>query len=176
MWNPLRASGMNMDIKGPVLRAVAVLGVMVIASSAVGAPIGAVEQDVLELINQQRVAAGCGPLVAQDQLTAAARGHSNAMAFENFFSHSGKRGSSMPRRVKAQGYTGRFLAENIAAGQSSATNVVSTWMRSAGHRRNILNCRYTETGIALTYQANDAPIKGSRYGLHYYWVQVFGRP
>jgi uncharacterized protein YkwD len=176
MWNPFCASGMNLGIKRPVLRAVAVLGVMVIASSATSAPIGAVEQEVLDLVNQQRVAAGCGPLVAQDQLAAAAHGHSDAMAFQNFFSHTGKRGMTMSRRVKAQGYAGRLLAENIAAGQSSAREVVTTWMHSAGHRRNILNCRYTETGIALTYQANDAPIKGSGYGLHYYWVQVFGRP
>ena len=165
-----------MDIKRPVLRAVATIGVMLMASIGSAAPVGAVEQEVLDLVNKQRVAAGCSPLAMQDQLTAAARGHSDAMAVQNFFSHNGKRGSTMPRRVKAQGYAGRFLAENIAAGQSSASNVVATWMQSAGHRRNILNCKYTETGIALTYQANDAPIKGSRYGLHYYWVQVFGRP
>lgn len=167
---------MKMDLKRSLLRAVAMLGVMLMASIALGAPVGAAEKEVLDLINQQRATAGCGPLAMQVQLTAAARGHSDAMAVQNFFSHNGKRGSTMPRRVKAQGYAGRFLAENIAAGQSSAGNVVTTWMQSAGHRRNILNCRYTETGIALTYQANDAPIKGSRYGLHYYWVQVFGRP
>ena len=33
-----------------------------------------------------------------------------------------------------------------------------------------------ETGIAVTYQPDDKPIKGRKYPLKYYWVEVFAAP
>ena len=45
-----------------------------------------------------------------------------------------------------------------------------------GAKKNMLNCTYTETGLSVVYQADDAPIKGQKFPFKYYWVQVFGRP
>ena len=98
------------------------------------------------------------------------------MAEQNFFGHAGKDGSRFSSRIKGQGYSYRTAAENIAAGQKSASQVVASWLKSSGHRRNILNCRMTETGIALVYQADDRPIRGNPAPLRYYWVQVFAAP
>merc|ERR1711963_942203 len=55
------------------------------------------------------------------------------------FSHPGSDGSSVGVRVSREGYSWRAVAENIAKGQRDAQAVVRAWMRSAGHRRNILN-------------------------------------
>ena len=131
--------------------------------------------EALVLINRERAAAGCPALKMQSQLLAAAEGHANAMATQNFFSHISKNGTKFNTRIRAQGYNGK-LAENIAAGYGSASKVVANWMSSAGHRRNILTCSFTETGLAVVYQADDQPIKGSPGALRYYWVQDFGRP
>ena len=136
----------------------------------------ALERQVLELINQERAAGGCNPLVMQSQLSAAAQSHANAMATKNFFGHASKNGAKFSSRIKAQGYRGRKYAENIAAGYASAEKVVSIWMNSSGHRVNIMNCAYTETGIALAYQEDDAPLPGSDYPMRYYWVQEFAKP
>lgn len=136
----------------------------------------ALERQVLELINQQRAQGGCDPLVMQRQLSAAAQSHANAMAMKNFFGHASKNGTKFSSRIKAQGYRGRKYAENIAAGYASAEKVVSIWMNSSGHRVNIMNCAFTETGIALAYQEDDAPLAGSDYPMRYYWVQDFARP
>ena len=92
------------------------------------------------------------------------------------FAQSGKDGRRMSTRIKRQGYNFRAAAENIAAGHTSAGDVVHGWLKSAGHRKNILNCRMEETGIALVYQADDRPIRGTRVPLRYYWVQVFADP
>lgn len=54
-------------------------------------------------------------------------------------------------------------AENIAQANVSPKNMVKTWMRSPGHRRNILNPRYTRIGVAV-YKS-----KGGRY----YWCTRF---
>jgi uncharacterized protein YkwD len=82
----------------------------------------------------------------------------------------------MKSRVEAVGYRWRALAENIAAGQSTAADVVAAWMASAGHMANIQNCALQDTGLAVVYQPNDRPIKGKTYPMYYYWVQTFGSP
>jgi uncharacterized protein YkwD len=135
-----------------------------------------VAQDVLAEVNAARAQAGCGALVLNPALTAAAHGHAAAMAEKNFFGHASKNGGKFSGRIKAQGYRFHLAAENIAAGQSSVAEVVQTWLQSPGHRENILNCALRETGIAMTYQPDDAPIAGQAYPLKYYWVQVFATP
>lgn len=133
-------------------------------------------QSVLSAVNTARAKAGCAPLRTDPALMAAAKGHAKAMAEQNFFGHAGKDGSRFSSRIRVQGYSFGAAAENIAAGQKTAGQVMQSWLKSAGHRRNILNCRMTETGIAVVYQPGDMPLRGSRYPLRYYWVQVFAAP
>ncbi len=153
----------------------AVISMLAAAGPVAASPNTDAESQVLALINAQRQAGGCGPLEMNRQLQAAAEGHANAMAVKNFFSHTGKNGSQLKSRVRAEGYKGGWLGENIANGQKTAASVVTAWVGSKGHRANIMNCRYKETGIALTYQADDEPLPGGSYVPHYYWVQVFGK-
>ncbi|MDP3262114.1 MAG: CAP domain-containing protein [Tabrizicola sp.] len=144
---------------------------------ALAAPAAAGQAEAtLSAINGARAEAGCPALVLNPQLNAAARNHARAMAEQDFFGHAGRDGSRLGNRIKRQGYSYRSAAENIAAGQSSVTQVVRGWLQSAGHRRNILNCGMRETGIAVVYEADDRPLRGSSYPLRYYWVQVFAAP
>lgn len=151
--------------------------VLLLALAVAGSPVAAgPAESVLSAINAARAKAGCGPLRLNGKLVAAAKAHARAMAEQNFFGHAGKDGSRFSSRITRQGYGYRTAAENIAAGQKSAAQVVSSWLKSAGHRRNILNCRMTETGVAVVYQADDRPIRGNPAPLRYYWVQVFATP
>ena len=127
-------------------------------------------------MNKARAGAGCAALPVNAKLEAAARGHAKAMATQNFFGHASKNGAKFSSRIKAQGYRYSRVAENIAAGQSSAAAVMKDWLASAGHRKNILDCALRETGIALAYQPDDAPLKGQTYAMKYYWVEVFAAP
>lgn len=137
---------------------------------------GAPEAEALSLINAERARAGCPALKPEPRLMAAATGHAKAMAWLNFFGHVSPDGAKFTNRIKAQGYRVSRAAENIAAGQASASEVVAGWMASAGHRKNILNCKLRETGIAVAYQRDDAPLPGQSYAFRYYWVQVFAGP
>ena len=128
--------------------------------------------EVVRLVNEERATAGCGPLAVDARLQAAALGHSEDMALNDFFSHTGSDGSSPVDRVNAQGYDWSLLGENIAAGYTSPASVVAGWMDSDGHRANILNCQFTETGVGYTYLENDT---GDR-NFHHYWTHVFARP
>jgi uncharacterized protein YkwD len=98
------------------------------------------------------------------------------MATQDFFGHNSRDGSRFSARIKRAGYHYSKVAENIAAGQGSAAGVMKDWLASSGHRKNLLDCAFTETGIALAYQPDDAPLKGQKYAMKYYWVQDFARP
>ncbi len=149
---------------------------VLVAMLAQPAVAGGAESQVLAAVNKARAGAGCGALTVNSKLAAAARRHAKAMAQKNFFGHTGKDGSKFSSRIKRQGYRYSKVAENIAAGQSSAAAVMNAWLSSAGHRRNILDCGLNETGIAVVYQPDDKPLKGQKYAMKYYWVEVFGRP
>ncbi len=126
--------------------------------------VGSLVTQVLALVNVERVAAGCGALSNDSRLASAALAHSRDMAANDYFSHDSQDGRSFADRISAAGYSGGAIAENIAAGQSTATAVVAGWMESAGHRANILNCAYTDMGLGYA--------TGGSFGT--YWTQDFG--
>jgi len=106
-----------------------------------------IETEVAALINTERAAHGLSPLGTNGKLIAAARGHSQDMADQCFFSHVGSDGSTLTTRLLDQGYVYRCCGEIIAAGFSDAQSVVSAWMNSSGHRAIILGDNYTELGV-----------------------------
>ena len=124
---------------------------------------------VLELTNIERSKLSLPPLTFNTKLLNAAAAHSQNMALQDFFSHTGKDGSSLGSRITATGYQFSAAAENIAAGASTPEQVVSSWMSSSGHRANILNPNLKEIGISYYFLANDT---GS-VNFNHYWTQVF---
>ncbi|MEU4394140.1 CAP domain-containing protein [Kribbella sp. NPDC023855] len=132
------------------------------------APSGGAEAQVLQLTNNERSKAGCGPLRTNSALTRAADLHASDMVAQHYFDHTSLDGRSPFDRMKAAGFTGGAMAENIAVGYKSAAAVVEGWMNSEGHRKNILNCDYTMIGIG--YDAGQVkPDWGNGS-----WVQNFG--
>jgi uncharacterized protein YkwD len=101
-------------------------------------------------------------------LESAASLHATDMAANNYFSHTGRDGSTPAQRVTRAGYPYRMTGENIAAGQLSPEAVVAGWLKSPGHCANLMNARYTEMGVAFAVKAT------SNMGV--YWVQLFGTP
>ncbi|OCR01538.1 hypothetical protein BCD67_18780 [Oscillatoriales cyanobacterium USR001] len=126
---------------------------------------------VVELTNIERSKLGLPALKANTTLATAAQNHTQNMAVQDFFSHTGKDGSSPTNRVQSVGYNG-VAGENIAAGSTTPEDVLVQWMNSAGHRANILNADYKEIGVGYYFLANDT---GS-VNYNRYWTQVFGIP
>ena len=138
-----------------------------------------IAEQVIYLANQQRQQHGCAALVLSAQLTAAASAHSQDMALHDLFSHTGSNGSTMVSRALATGYSYSLLAENLAAGASTAEAVMTGWMSSAGHRANILNCDLHELGVGFFVQPDDQSnvrLDNGHLGgpYRYYWTQDFG--
>lgn len=131
---------------------------------------------VLELINEAREEgrrcgrkryAATAPLQSNALLADAAQVHAQDMAENNFLGHEGSTGSLPGERATAAGYAWSTIGENVAAGQTSAEEVVDTWLASSRHCENLMSPDYSETGIA------HAVDRGSDKGT--YWAQVFGR-
>ncbi|WP_193776071.1 CAP domain-containing protein, partial [Streptomyces sp. E2N166] len=124
---------------------------------------GGPEAQVLALVNEERASAGCSPVTANDRLTRAADDYSDVMASSGVMSHTGPDGSTMTTRVEAAGYQWSTLGENIARGQADAASVMDSWMKSPGHRANILNCSFKELGVGVHF-GDGGP----------WWTQNFG--
>lgn len=144
------------------------------------------EEQVLELVNQERAFYQLPPLKLQNQLAQAAEGHSAAMASRNFFAHCDLDTQSSPgQRIAATGYSPVTLAENIAAGQTSPASVMNAWMNSSGHRANILSSSAWELGVGYVYDGGDSSnvrldngncsSGGTSGPFRHYWTQNFGR-
>lgn len=123
------------------------------------------EDRVLVLTNRQRRAHGCGLLRSSTALRKSARGHTVTMATAGVMSHQLPGEPKFSTRITRAGYTNwRLVAENVARGFSGPTAVVSAWMKSPGHRRNILNCRLRDMGVGVVLQNGQL-----------WWTQNFGR-
>ncbi|KAL4125520.1 hypothetical protein PRIC2_009103 [Phytophthora ramorum] len=120
---------------------------------------------LLDAVNKERVARGISKLCKNRKLQSAAEIHSNDMAKRNFLSHGGSDGSTITSRISAAGFHWTASAENVAAGQSSVSSVMSSWMKSSPHRANLLNKQYTHFGCGYAYSSS------SKYKR--YWTQVF---
>jgi uncharacterized protein YkwD len=127
------------------------------------------EQQVLQYTNAVRKEFGCGPVSLDSSLVESSGGHADDMVDRHFFSHTNPDGESPFDRMAEAGFRGGAAAENIAAGYATAGDVMRAWMRSEGHRANILNCDYNRLGVGY----DSGRIK-QEYGPGS-WVQNFGR-
>ncbi len=137
-------------------------GTATTATAAV-TPATTLESQVVAATNTARTKAGCKKLTTSPALTKAARGHSSDQAKHRYFSHTGRNGSTFTARVKAAGYA-PAVGENIAWGYADTTGVMTGWMNSPGHRKNILNCKATKIGVGVARDTNGT----------IYWTQEFG--
>jgi uncharacterized protein YkwD len=122
------------------------------------------DQQILDLVNQERAKVGADPLRINAQLDQAADLHTQDQANMDKMSHTGSNGSTMSERIQDAGYQYSTAGENVAAGYSDAEAVVDGWMGSSRHRANILNDNFDDLGVG--YGVSD---DGTAY-----WTQNFG--
>jgi uncharacterized protein YkwD len=129
-----------------------------------------IERTVLCLVNLERTQRGLPRLRDDARLGRAAAGHSRDMVRRDFFSHDAPGGSSMSHRVKRSGYLSGArsyaMGENIAWGTGplgTPLKIMASWMKSPGHRANILNRRFDEIGVGVVIGAPGQGADGATY-------------
>ena len=141
------------------------------AGEVVSAQNKAYEQQVTDLVNQERNSRGLVPLKYSEGLTRAARYQAADMSQDNYFSHTtmdredGQLVEKCSPWDRIANYYSGAIGENAAAGYSSPSAVMQGWMNSPKHKENILNPDTRAIGVGF-YQG------GGDY--RYYWIQDFG--
>lgn len=120
------------------------------------------EQEVFNLINKQRNQNGLSSLSINSEVQNVARIKAKDMVDNNYFSHTSPTYGSPFDMLKSFSISYKTAGENIA-GNSSNSGAVTAWMNSPGHKANILNNSFNQTGIGV--------VSSPKYGKIY--VQMF---
>lgn len=149
--------------------------VAAVASVLALAPAAALATDdgtsqLIDHVNAYRISQGLKPLTPEARLTAAAQSHAKAMATSDCFAHVCPNGTGLSDRLARAGYSYRVAAENIAAGMEKPKDVVNSWIKSGGHRRNMLLSEATEVGAGHYLLEQD----GGKVRYRHYWTMTFG--
>ena len=140
--------------------AAALVLVLVVLFSTFAGALADKSSDVLDLVNQERKAAGLKNVKLNDDLNRVAELRAAEIAEK--WSHTRPNGEEWKTAFADSGVSASYRGENLAKGQYSAEKVVEDWMDSEGHRSNILNKKFSKMGVASVV------IDGVTY-----WVQVF---
>jgi len=124
---------------------------------------------VLEQINAQRSESGLVPLVTNGKLEQAAIEKGKDMMEHGYWAHISPEGKDPWQFIQAQKYTYTSAGENLAKDFAETEAMIRAWMNSPTHRANILDTRFTETGIAVV----DGQLDGVETTLV---VQMFAHP
>ena len=133
------------------------------APSSTGGSYASFQNQVVQLVNQERAANGLKPLTVNSLLTKTATLKSEDMAKLNYFDHQSPTYGSPFDMMKQYGISYRTAGENIAMGQTTPQQVMQGWMNSPGHRANILNSSFTQIGVGIAKNAQG----------RYIWTQQF---
>jgi len=128
------------------------------------------EQEILRLVNEERIRAGVAPLVTNDRLMMAARFKAQSMRDLNYFGINPVYGTFpfIPEEV----FGFRFLEgrELLSRWHPTPQALVATWMNSPTQRVHILNPNFMYTGIGAINLDTGAP------SFDNLWVQIFTGP
>jgi uncharacterized protein YkwD len=128
-------------------------------------------QQIIELTNAERAAAGVPPLKHNAALSAAAAWMAEDIAQNDplYLGAPDSLGRNAAERVADFGYTNlRALAEHYAIGQKDAQEVFDTWMENDARRAAMLDPEYREIGVGFFMDDTSTESLGS------YWVQDLG--
>ena len=146
---------------------------LVSAREAVGQTVpqtasGRMEARVLDRVNKARTDKGLAKLRADARLSDVAREYSCRMARDDVFGHTSPTGGTLRDRVRAAGYTYAAAGENLAKTVNARYPIeraVQGWLKSEGHRNNIMSPEFTVTGVGVCHRETT-----------YYFTQIFLRP
>lgn len=128
-------------------------------STPLNCGMNAEEKRTHEIVNEERQKQGLPPYKCHAALVREARKWSDKQCARGRIGHDG-----VGSRYKATGLSYTRAGENVAAGQPTPAAVMSSWMKSSGHRANIMHRSFTHLGVGY-YNCG----KGYRH----FWTQLF---
>ena len=108
------------------------------------------EARILADLNQSRAEVGVPPLKLDAKLTDAARRHSILLSKRHVLSHQFPAEPTLTERLRSGGLIFTAAAENVGM-NTELSDVNDMFMRSPGHRANMLNAAYDAVGIGVVH-------------------------
>lgn len=118
-----------------------------------------IEQQLIDLVNEARIANGLKPLQVDMTLVSLAKDKSHEMATTGEVTHYSR--TQFNNSLRNAGVNFKASGENIAKA-GSVTRVHNGLMNSSGHRANILSSSYTHIGVGIV-----------QFGTMYYSTEIF---
>jgi uncharacterized protein YkwD len=140
----------------------AVSAAAALAAGSSRLPLTEFERQTTEQINALRATYGLQPLRFSAALFESADVHCEQMVSGGYFGHRSVTGASFAARIESFYRIGaaRYYAvgENLLwnAGPMSSAEMISRWLKSPEHRRNLLNPTWRQIGLA-TLSSPSAP-------------------
>lgn len=108
-----------------------------------------ISKQILELINRERVINNLSPLSTDAVLNKAALARVQDMLENNYFAHKSPSGKMPWDWINRGEYGYLFVGENLAMNFTSAQSAHAALMLSESHKKNILNDKYADIGLAV---------------------------
>lgn len=124
---------------------------------------------LVDLANKDRLEENVSVLTINPVLVEAAQKKANDMAEKSYFAHTSPEGRTPWYWFGQVGYNYVYAGENLAVNFTESVDVHEAWLASPTHRKNILDQRFTEIGIATA----EGFYKGRKAT---FVVQMFGKP
>ena len=137
--------------------------------SVLGARTDLAPAELLKDTNLERQEHSLPPLQIDDKLSLAASEKAEDMLANQYWAHTSPDGTTPWNWIKGAGYNYSHAGENLARNYYTADSATEAWMKSPGHRANILDENYTEAGFATA----EGQLEGKPTTLV---VAVYGKP
>jgi hypothetical protein len=124
-------------------------------------------EKVIVMTNNQRLQNDLPPLTTSNKLNQAALAKASDMFANNYWSHTSPDGTEPWYFISQVDYEYKHAGENLARDFEDSSEVVYAWMASPSHKKNILDSRFQNIGVAVV----DGTIDGKETTLV---VQMFG--
>ena len=120
-----------------------------------------IAKETFRLINKERTKNGLKPLVWDSTILTYSTNKSKDMAKNNYFGHYDLKGKYTYNYMRENGVKFSLWAENLITANNTnnvssiAKDMVNRWMKSSGHKSNILNKSATKSAVGI-YISNNA--------------------
>ncbi|MCK5211332.1 CAP domain-containing protein [Candidatus Parcubacteria bacterium] len=126
------------------------------------------DENIINITNKERIKENLNPLTANQLLGKAAYDKGQAIMASQRFGHN-ILDEKFSHWIKEAGYQYSYIGENLAVDFYTNEGIMKAWLKSPTHRKNILNEKFSEIGVAVV----SGNLDGKETTLV---VQIFGRP
>jgi uncharacterized protein YkwD len=106
------------------------------------------EQQMFDLVNQERLKSGAGELAWDENLAKVARDYAEDMWERKYFSHYSPDGEDVSDRLQKANISYFIVGENLALAPTVSTAMIGL-LNSEKHRRNMLDVNFEKVGIGV---------------------------